>query len=197
VDVQQFQPADDPGEAARVLFIGSFAHLPNLLALDFFVAEVFPLLGSTPPVLHVIAGSKHEYHFNRYKERLRFRLDHSGIEIEGFVADVRPAYRRAAVVIAPLLASAGTNIKIMEAMGMGKAIVSTPAGVNGLEVRPGVDVIVETDAAGFAAAVVRLMRDAEYRARIGGSARKTAERVYDWDAIAAQQDRQYRQLLRS
>ena len=53
--------------------------------------------------------------------------------IDGFVADVRPAYRQAAIVIAPLLASAGTNIKIMEAMAMGKAIVSTTGGVNGLD----------------------------------------------------------------
>jgi len=45
--------------------------------------------------------------------------------VEGFVADVRPAYERASVVIAPLVASAGTNIKILEAMAMGKAIVST------------------------------------------------------------------------
>ena len=48
-----------------------------------------------------------------------------GIELEGFVADVRPAYARAAIVIAPLLASAGTNIKILEAMAMGKPIVAT------------------------------------------------------------------------
>ena len=60
-------------------------------------------------------------------------LDRPGIVVEGFVADVRPAYQRAAVVVAPLVASAGTNIKILEAMAMGKAMVSTPAGVNGLD----------------------------------------------------------------
>jgi glycosyltransferase involved in cell wall biosynthesis len=194
VDLDRFQPSSEPVERARLLFIGSFAHLPNLLALDFFLAEVWPRLETASPVLHVIAGARHEYHFGRQKERLRFRLDQPGLEIEGFVADVRTAYKRAAIVIAPLLASAGTNIKIMEAMAMGKAIVSTPAGVNGLEVAPGIDVVVEQDAAAFAAAIFKLIEDEPLRLSLGEKARATAERVYNWDAIAAEQDRLYRQL---
>jgi glycosyltransferase involved in cell wall biosynthesis len=179
------------------LFIGSFAHLPNLLALDFFLSEVFPFIEHASPVLHVIAGSNHEYHFTRHTDRLRFRLDHPRVELEGFVADVRPAYNRSAVVIAPLLASAGTNIKVMEAMAMGKAIVSTPAGVNGLEVTHGVDVVIEPEARGFAAAILRLLEDGMYRSTLGENARKTVERVYGWDAIASLQDRIYRRLLKS
>jgi hypothetical protein len=62
--------------------------------------------------------------------------------VEDYVADVRPAYERAAIVIAPLVVSAGTNIKIMEGMAMGKAIVSTPAGVNGLDIAAGCDVLI-------------------------------------------------------
>ncbi len=65
---------------------------------------------------------------------------------EGFVSDVRPAYERATVVIAPLVASAGTNIKIMEAMAMGKAIMSTEAGIHGLELARGKDAVVADDA---------------------------------------------------
>jgi O-antigen biosynthesis protein len=196
VDLARFQPSDEPGQNRRLLFIGSFAHLPNLLALDFFLSEVYPLLGKNKPVLHVIAGARHEYHFDRHKSRLRFTLDHPGIELEGFVADVRPAYRKAAVVIAPLLASAGTNIKIMEAMAMGKAIVSTPAGVNGLELARGVDVLVETEAPDFASAVLRLLDDEGHRLQIGRSARATVDRLYGWDIIAAQQERTYQQLIR-
>jgi glycosyltransferase involved in cell wall biosynthesis len=194
VDLERFQPSSEPVERARLLFIGSFAHLPNLLALDFFLAEVWPRLESASPVLHVIAGSRHEYHFARQRDRLRFRLDQPGMEVEGFVADVRTAYKRAAIVIAPLLASAGTNIKIMEAMAMGKAIVSTPAGVNGIEVTPGIDIVVEQDAAVFAAAILKLIDDEPLRLSLGASARATSESVYNWDAIAAEQDRLYRQL---
>jgi GT2 family glycosyltransferase/glycosyltransferase involved in cell wall biosynthesis len=198
VDLVRFQPSTEEPEPRRLLFIGSFAHLPNLLALDFFLGEVWSLLSGHAPVLHVIAGANHRYHYDRARDRLRFPLEMPGLEVEGFVADVRPAYRRAAIVIAPLLASAGTNIKIMEAMAMGKAIVSTAGGVNGLdELTPGCDVIVENDAARMADAIKSLFDGAAQRRAIERSARATAERVYDWDGIAARQKQLYDSLVRS
>jgi glycosyltransferase involved in cell wall biosynthesis len=171
--------------------------LPNLLALDFFLKEIWPLLQVASPTLHVIAGARHEFHHQRNKDRIGFLLDQAGMEVEGFVSDVRPAYRRAAIVIAPLLASAGTNIKIMEAMAMGKPIVSTPAGVNGLDVTPGTDVIVAREAPAFANAILELINDSGLQTALGSNARATAERIYNWDVIATEQDRLYRQLIRS
>lgn len=204
VDLERFQPNADEGhdeghgepEADRLLFIGSFNHLPNLLALDFFLREVWPLLGSTRCVLHVIAGSRYRYFLERWRDRVGFTLEQPHVEVEDFVADVRPAYRRAAVVIAPLLASAGTNIKIMEAMAMGKAVVSTPGGVNGLDdLRPGHDILVESDPAAFASAIEGLLGDSGRRRTIERNARATAERVYSWDAIAEHQREMYLRLM--
>jgi GT2 family glycosyltransferase/glycosyltransferase involved in cell wall biosynthesis len=195
VDLVRFQASHEESEPRRLLFIGSFAHLPNLLALDFFFAEIWPKLSGTT-VLHVIGGSNHAYHYERHRDRVRFGLSQPGVEIEGFVSDVRPAYRRASVVVAPLLASAGTNIKIMEAMAMGKAIVSTPGGVNGLDVTPGHDAVVERQPEGFAAAVLGLLDNPERRKAFEQAARATVERLYDWDRIAAQQSRLYYDLLR-
>jgi glycosyltransferase involved in cell wall biosynthesis len=195
VDVQRFRPSDSPPDKSRLLFIGSFAHLPNLLALDFFLREVWPALAQHCPVLHVIAGAKHRFHYERFRDRVSFPLHHPGLEVEDFVADVRPAYRRAAVVVAPLLASAGTNIKIMEAMAMGKAIVSTTAGINGLdELRSGYDLIVEDDPGRMAGAICELFEDAGRRSDFGRRARETAERVYSWDAIAKKQRELYDRL---
>nr|MCU0245025.1 glycosyltransferase [Bryobacter sp.] len=136
VDLERFQPSADAPEPGRLLFISAFHHLPNLLALDWFLREVWPLLDGRC-TLHVIAGRNHEYYRNFYREKASLNLEQAGIEVEGFVSEIRPAYRRAEIVIAPLLASAGTNIKIMEAMAMGKAIVSTPSGVNGLHLDAG------------------------------------------------------------
>ncbi|MDZ4799297.1 MAG: glycosyltransferase [Bryobacteraceae bacterium] len=196
VDLERFQPSEEAPEPGRILFIGSFNHLPNLLALDFFLREIWVRLAEARPTLHVIAGSRHQFYFERWRDRLSFRLDQPGLEIEDFVSDVRPAYRRASVVMAPLLASAGTNIKIMEAMAMGKAIVSTPGGVNGLdELRPGHDVLVESDPGAFAAAITAVLTDQNRRDTLGRNARATAERVYNWDAIAEKQRELYRKLL--
>ena len=90
-------------------------------------------------------------------------LTQPGIELEGFVSDVRPAYRRATLVIAPLVASAGTNIKVLEAMAMGKAMVSTAAGVNGLDLSAGEDFVLVKTAEEMAAAIERLLSDAAAR----------------------------------
>ena len=193
VDLRRFHPSPEPPEARRLLFIGSFAHLPNLLALEFFLGEVWPRLPNPRPALHVIAGARHEYFLRYYGDRVRVDLAQPGIEVEGFVADVRPAYARATLVLAPLVASAGTNIKVMEAMAMGKAIVATPAGVNGLDSVAGVTVA--SGAAEFAQAVRELLSDPERRSRLERDARAAAERDYDWDAIARRQRQIYDSLI--
>jgi GT2 family glycosyltransferase/glycosyltransferase involved in cell wall biosynthesis len=183
VDLDRFQPSTEEPEPRRLLFIGSFAHPPNVLGLQFFLREVFPRLERV--TLHVIAGQRHERFWD-------LRQDH--IEVEGFVADVRPAYHRAAVVIAPLVASAGTNIKILEAMAMGKAIVSTEAGINGLDLNRGSDVVVTNAPEEMAKTIQRLLDSPEERRTLEHQARQTAELRYGWDAIAEEQKRLYGRL---
>ena len=184
VDIDRFLPSRAAPEPRRLLFIGSFAHRPNVLALEFFLRDVWPKLSNV--TLHVIAGLRHQRFWD---------LQHPGVEVEGFVSDVRAAYRRATVVIAPLIASAGTNIKIMEAMAMGKAIVSTEAGIHGLDVKRGEDLIVADSAKEIAHWINRLLDHPEERIALEYNARQTVERVYNWDAIAEQQRRLYASLI--
>jgi len=194
VDLERFRPAAEEPEPRRLLFIGSFAHLPNLLAVDFFLREVWPRLKDLGPTLHIIAGLNHASYLERYREQALVDLAQPGLEVEDFVSDPRPAYARAAVIIAPLVASAGTNIKILEAMAMGKAIVSTPAGVNGLQLEPGVDFLLAQTPAEFADAIRRLFNEPDLRRQLEHRARARVERDYDWDVIARRQKRLYQQL---
>ena len=193
VDIERYQPSEAAPVSGRLLFIGSFAHLPNLMALGWFVDEVWPQLGGAQ--LHVIAGARPDYYRAFYRDRVAVNLEQAGIELEGFVSDVRPAYRQAEIVIAPLLASAGTNIKILEAMAMGKAIVSTPAGVHGLDLRPGQDVVVVETAAEMAEAIRSLMANREHVVQLGRAARATVQERYSWDHIAGEQRRMYQLLM--
>ncbi len=186
VDLERFQPSETAPEARRLLFIGSFAHRPNVMAVEFFVNQVWSRLKDV--ALHIIAGARHEQY------AVAADLTQRGIELEGFVSDVRPAYRRATLVIAPLVASAGTNIKVLEAMAMGKATVSTTPGVNGLDLSAGEDFVLVNTAGEMADAIERLLEDDGERARIELAARARVERDYSWDAIAAAQGAMYRQL---
>jgi glycosyltransferase involved in cell wall biosynthesis len=184
VDLDRFQPSLSAPEPRRLLFIGSFAHRPNVMALEFFLRDVFPRLDNV--TLHVIAGQRHQRFWD---------LQHVGVQVEGFVSDVRPAYQRATLVIAPLVASAGTNVKILEAMAMGKAIVSTEAGIHGLELGRGTDVVVADSAEAMAAEIIHLLNAPAERTEIEAHARQTVERVYGWDAIAREQKKLYESLL--
>ena len=191
VDLERYQPTADLPEPARLLFIGSFNHLPNLLAIAWFLREVWPLL-KNKATLHVIAGARHSYYLDFYRAQVEVDLAIPGIEVEGFVTDVRPAYRRATVVIAPLLASAGTNIKVLEAMAMGKAIVSTPAGVNGLnDLVPGVHFSLASGAASYAQSIDELLDNPAQRHLLEQAARRTVEARYSWDVIADSQAKLY------
>jgi GT2 family glycosyltransferase/glycosyltransferase involved in cell wall biosynthesis len=192
VDTERFRPADHEPDPRRLLFIGSFAHLPNLLALEFFLSNVWTRLNEGY-TLHVIAGNRPDYYLDFYRTRVQINRDQPGIEREAFVADVRSAYARAGIVLAPLTASAGTNIKVLEAMAMGRAVVSTPAGINGLELHPGTDVIVTESAAEMAEKITWLSNDRNGRAAIERAARETAL-LYDWNEIGRRQVALYSQL---
>ncbi len=195
VDLERFRPSAREPDPARLLFIGSFGHLPNLLAVDFFLREVWPLLDEAAPLLHIIAGGRRQYYQGVHQNKVRVDLDRPRIEVDDFVADVRPAYERATLVIAPLLASAGTNIKIMEAMAMGKAIVTTPGGINGLdEIVDGRDLVVAETGVIMAAQILQLLKYPEKRRQIELNARLRVEEVYSWDVIAEQQASLYREL---
>jgi GT2 family glycosyltransferase len=190
VDLERFRPEE--GQASwpvtrRILFIGSFAHRPNVMAVEFFLNEVWPLLHEVS--LHIIAGARHEQY------PVAADVAQPGITLDGFVADVRPAYQRAALVVAPLVASAGTNIKVLEAMAMGKAVVSTPAGVNGLDLAPGEDFVLVRTAREMAAAIEGLLAEPAGRAHIEAAARARVERDYSWDSIARTQSALYRELM--
>ncbi len=192
VDLTRFNPSPNPPEKGRLLFIGSLAHLPNLMALAWFLKNVWPSLKDVQ--LHIIAGRNPGYYIDFYKERVEVNLNQPNIEVEAFVEDVRPAYQRAEIVIAPLLASAGTNIKIMEAMACGKAIVATPGGVNGLNIEPSKDYLLASSPAHFAACIEQLQTNPTLRQTLETQARKTAESLYSWANIGRKQHDLYQSM---
>lgn len=113
----------------------------------------------------------------------------------GFVPDLRPHLAEAAAVVVPLRLGGGTRLKIVEAMAMGKPIVSTALGAEGIEAVTGRDILIEDEPAGFADAVGRVLAEPGLAASIGQSARRLAVERYSWDAAARRLEDFYRQVL--
>jgi glycosyltransferase involved in cell wall biosynthesis len=192
VDIARFTPAHAPAAPPEVLYIGSFRHRPNILGFERLRSRIMPAVWERFPDarLHVVAGPEPEKYWTR-PAALDPRID-----VEGFVADVRPLYARAAAVAVPLVVSAGTNIKVMEAMACAKAIVSTSVGCQGLGLADGVELLVRDDPDQFAEALRALLGDEARAAALGRRARLAAEARFSWDAIAEAAMASYRRLTR-
>jgi ribosomal-protein-alanine acetyltransferase len=188
VDLERFVPSPEtPGR--RLLFIGSFRHFPNIVAYRFLTEEILPLL--TDVNLTVVAGPEPWLHWRNFTGSLR-PPEHPRTRLLEFVADVRPLYREANVVLIPTLESAGTNVKVLEALAMERAIISTPSGCAGLGLEHGITAWVAESAKGLAEGAATLLADSDLRARIAAAGRAHTRAHFDWRAIGRKQ----RSLLR-
>jgi glycosyltransferase involved in cell wall biosynthesis len=197
VDVFRFLPANRPAPNPEILFVGSFRHLPNVLSFEKLRDEIMPRVWSAFPnaVARVVAGPDHEWFWRKLAPQGAPPDADPRIKIHGFVEDLHPLYARAVAVVAPLEVSAGTNIKVLEAMACGKAIVTTPAGCGGLSLRDGREALIRADWESFAGALRQVISDPSLRARIGRQARLAAERGFSWSAIQEQAYQSYQQVL--
>jgi glycosyltransferase involved in cell wall biosynthesis len=180
VDLERFTPGGEAADPAEVLFIGSFRHRPNVIGFERLRLEIMPDVWRLYPNvrLTVVAGPEPQRYW-----RHRGPLD-GRIRMHAFVADVRPLYARAGVVAVPLAVSAGTNIKVLEAMACAKPVVSTPAGCQGLGLVDGRDVLVRDTSSDFAAALCEMLARGGRALELGRAARATAESRFGWNSIA-------------
>jgi len=117
------------------------------------------------------------------RARLRAAARAADVRVTGTVADVRPHVAEAAVFVVPLRVGGGTRLKIFEALSMGKAVVSTTVGAEGLPLVPGEHYLRADEPADFARAVVALLRDPARRRRLGAAGRDLVEARYGWAMV--------------
>jgi sugar transferase (PEP-CTERM/EpsH1 system associated) len=189
VDVDYFQPARAAVDPDSIVFTGLMTYRPNADAAVHFVREVLPLVRRSRPRARFTAVG-----WGLPKDLAPLLGD--GVRHTGRVPDVRPFLAQAAAVVVPLRMGSGTRLKVLEALAMGKGVVSTTLGCEGVDVTPGQDLLVADDPPSFAAAVVELMEDAERREALGYKGRRLVERSYTWPAVVARLERFYEQQIR-
>jgi sugar transferase (PEP-CTERM/EpsH1 system associated) len=188
VDTEYFQPHEGPEQPDSMAFTGIMDWMPNEDGVTYFVEKIFPLILREAPKAHFWAVGK------RPPRRIQaLASDH--VTVTGAVEDIRPYVAKAAVCVVPLRSGSGTRIKIFEAMAMGKAVVSTTLGAEGLPVRHGENIVLADDPADFARQVVELLRDPQRRERIGRAARQLVEESYGWQMVAGEFDRIIQELV--
>jgi len=177
VDTDYFAPAGVPETAGHVVFTGSMDWYPNEDAVLYFIDAILPSIRrEAPDVVLTVAG-------RNPTARLRAAAEGAGVRVTGTVEDVRPYLARAAVCVVPLRVGGGTRLKIFEALAMGKAVVSTSVGAEGLPLIAGEHFLRADDPADFAHAVVRLLRDRDLRRRLGLTGRRLVEARYAWAQV--------------
>jgi glycosyltransferase involved in cell wall biosynthesis len=176
VDTQKY-PVAPPAHAnpPRIVFAGSMDWEPNLDAVTYFCQDIFPRVRAEyPAALFQIVGR------NPHPRVKQLASEH--VQVTGTVPSVAEYLRDATLVIVPLRIGGGTRLKIFEAMAMGKALISTSIGAEGLDVQSGRDLILADDPAAFADAILSLIRDAGLRQQYERAAARLAAQ-YDWSKI--------------
>ncbi|MBC7262548.1 MAG: glycosyltransferase, partial [Chloroflexi bacterium] len=188
VDTQYYRPhvvAALPLGSQAMVFTGKMDFRPNVDAVLWFCTEVLPIIRHVLPDAHFYIVGKNPH------PRLAPLRNLPGVTITGFVEDVRPYIAAAAVYVVPLLTGGGTRLKVLEAMAMGKAVVSTTLGCEGIHVAPGQDVVLADEPSDFAAQVLALLQNGTWREQLGRAARTFVERYFDWNIVAAPLEQAY------
>lgn len=180
VDVSYFAPTEAAETPDCLVYVGSMDWQPNEDAVLHFIDTILPRIRrEIPSVTLTVVG-------RNPGERLRQFAARAGVRVTGTVQDIRPFVADAAVVVVPLRVGGGTRLKIFEALAMGKAVVSTAIGAEGLPLADGTHFARADEAADFAAAVVALLRDPARRRRLGMAGRRLVEERYSWEQVAAE-----------
>ncbi len=181
VDVEMFRSDGYTQEKShQIIFTGTMDYYPNNEAVLFFAQCCWPLIrAQVPDATWLIVGKKPSAEVQRLAEL-------PGVTVTGQVPDVRPYLASSAVAIAPLRIGSGTRLKILEALAMQKAVVSTSIGCEGLALIPGKHLLVEDQPEMLARAVVTLLQDVEKRQALGEAGRLLVEAQYSWEWCGTQ-----------
>lgn len=160
-----------------LIYNGALTYGANLDAVRFFAGEVYPILANKLPDAKLVVTGRHE------GVDLSGVADCPGIELAGYVPDIRDALRRSAACVVPLREGGGSRLKILEAMAAGVPVVSTRVGAEGIEARHEQEILLAESAGDLAESICRVVSDTALAESLTRAARTLVEKKYAWDTI--------------
>jgi polysaccharide biosynthesis protein PslH len=178
VDTQINRPLRPLHGPPALLFVGNMGYPPNVDAIAFFCRMILPHIRQVIADVQVwVVGIDPAPEV--------WQLSGNGVHVTGRVDDLHPYYSRSAACVIPLRGGGGTRLKILEAMALGRPVVSTSIGCEGLDVVDGEQILIADAPEEFAQKTVQLLTDAALRQRIATNARELVTTLYDWDVLTA------------
>ncbi len=181
VDTSFYTPdvfSGEQDESKVLVYTGMMGNLANTDAALYFVKHIFPYVRRELSEVKLYIVGKDP------TVSVRSLMREEGVTVTGAVVDVRPYIAKASVYIVPLRIGGGTRLKILEAFAMGKAVVSTSIGCEGLRVTDGENILIADDPRDFAGRIVNILKDQSLKLRLGRNARRLVESEYDWKICA-------------
>ncbi len=180
VDTEYFSPDTDwptpYGAGEKILvFSGAMDYWPNIDAVTWFARELFPAIRNEhPEARFFIVGS-------RPTEAVQELARLPGVTVTGFVPDMRPYLQHATAAVVPMRVARGVQNKVLEAMAMGKPVLVTPPGIEGIDVRTEEEVIIADDEESLIRQSLRLLRQTQDGRMMGMKARELVCRNFNWN----------------
>lgn len=178
IDLAEFEPHPEVAEEKESLvFTGTMDFRPNVDAVSWFVREVWPLVQKQKPhARFTIVG-------RRPTAQVRALGRVPGVEVTGSVPDARPYVWRSSLYVVPMRIGGGVRFKVLEALAMGKAVVTTPMGSDGINLVVGREAQVASESIPFARAILDLLDNPDYRQQLGQAGRAFVTENFDWNKL--------------
>ena len=187
VDPDYFTPSGGPVDTHTLVFNGTLKYRPNVDAVRYLIDDIWPLVRHRyPDATLMLTGCNDDVDVRA--------LMKPGVRFLGEVPDIRPYVRRATAVCVPIRIGGGTRLKVLEALAMGKPVVSTAVGCEGVAVRDGEHLMIADDANAFASKIFQVFENPALRSALGQAGRRLIETRYSWDLAGARLESLYREI---
>jgi len=191
VDIDYFALSDIDEDNRLVSFVGVLDWRPNQDGVNYFIDTILPILRNKVKDVKVSIIGRDA------PEWLSAKGARHNVEFTGPVDDVRPFMYKSAVMIVPLRIGGGSRLKILESLSMGKAVVSTCLGAEGLNLKDGEHLLITDEPERFADTIVELLNNPEKRRQLGENGRKLVTSQYQWKDLAAVQNKFLEKIVSS